>query len=306
MLDKYLDPVEMDGLVREAAPRLKVNYNLFGLDPLEKEIMKTIQSRKRNFLNPEDPFFTRCRGAFRPQVDGVFHTEKVLSVISPKDHSRWKKATQERIKSESKELMSAVCDREHYYYRAASRGQEVQNNSPTKDESSGYAALALKKAHSNHHKVRQNKDEFEKLQRIENELQDSIELCRVNHPQDIEDFENVTNKEFNRAYEKEIASSSDFATLKPILQNRPSRRAPRAAELTQQRHYLEPLLLSNQFTVDETAIKTFTFKQRYNKNIKHGRNTSTLSQNNRQGFFFPKMQNSVRKPKNSKHDRSNF
>ena len=28
LLDKYLDPVEMDGLVREAAPRLKVNYNL--------------------------------------------------------------------------------------------------------------------------------------------------------------------------------------------------------------------------------------------------------------------------------------
>ena len=125
LLDKYLNPVEMESLVKEAAPRLKVNYNLFGLDPQEKEIMKTIQSRKRNFLNPEDPFFTRCRGAFKHQVDSVFHTDKVLGFISPKDHSRWKKATHERIKSESKELMNAVCDREHFYYRPASRGQEV-------------------------------------------------------------------------------------------------------------------------------------------------------------------------------------
>lgn len=235
LLDKYLDPVEMDGLVREAAPRLKVNYNLFGLDPQEKEIMKTIQSRKRNFLNPDDPFFTRCRGAFRPQVEGVFHTDKVLSVISPKDHTCWLKSTHEKIKTESKELMSSVCDRDHFYYRAQSRGQDVNQNtsSPAKDDNSGNAALALRKAHSNHYKVRQNKDEYDKLYRIENELQDSIELCRVSHPQDTEDFENTTNREFNRTYEKDIASSSDYATLKPILQNRPSRRAPRAAELSQ-------------------------------------------------------------------------
>ena len=40
-----------------------------------------------------------------------------------------------------------------------------------------------------------------------------------------------------------------------------------------------------QFQVDETAIKNFSFRTRYAKNIKHGRNTSTFSGKT----FFPKV-----------------
>jgi hypothetical protein len=39
LLDKYLDQEEMDALIKEAPPKFKLNYNLFKLDPIEKEIM---------------------------------------------------------------------------------------------------------------------------------------------------------------------------------------------------------------------------------------------------------------------------
>ena len=40
LLEKYLNPKEMEALINEASPKFKFNYNLFKLDPLEKEIMK--------------------------------------------------------------------------------------------------------------------------------------------------------------------------------------------------------------------------------------------------------------------------
>ena len=39
LLDRYLDNEEMDQLIKDAAPRLKVNYRLFSLDPQEKDII---------------------------------------------------------------------------------------------------------------------------------------------------------------------------------------------------------------------------------------------------------------------------
>jgi hypothetical protein len=40
MLNKYLDIEEMQDLVKEAPPKFKLNYNLFRLDPEEKDIMR--------------------------------------------------------------------------------------------------------------------------------------------------------------------------------------------------------------------------------------------------------------------------
>ena len=59
LLDKYLDEKEMELLVKDAPAKFKLNYNLFRLDPQEKIIMRTMQNKKRNLYNPEDPFFKR-------------------------------------------------------------------------------------------------------------------------------------------------------------------------------------------------------------------------------------------------------
>lgn len=61
LLDKYLDQREMDAIMKEAPEKYQVNYDLFSLDPEEKTIIENIHNKKRNFLNPVDPFFTRCK-----------------------------------------------------------------------------------------------------------------------------------------------------------------------------------------------------------------------------------------------------
>jgi hypothetical protein len=55
----------MDSLIKEASPKFKFNYNLFKLDPIEKEIIKTLKNQKRNFLNPNDPFYTNYRDHYQ-------------------------------------------------------------------------------------------------------------------------------------------------------------------------------------------------------------------------------------------------
>lgn len=59
MMDKYLDQEEMEELIKEAPPKFKLNYNLFRLDPQEKEILRMVQNKKRNLFNKDDPFFKR-------------------------------------------------------------------------------------------------------------------------------------------------------------------------------------------------------------------------------------------------------
>lgn len=53
----------------------------------------------------------------------------------------------------------------------------------------------------NHDKVRQNKDELEKIAMIEQELTGSVDLREVSKAQDVDEFEALTNREFNRNYE---------------------------------------------------------------------------------------------------------
>jgi len=43
-----------------------------------------------------------------------------------------------------------------------------------------------------------------KLQEIKTELEGSIELCRVDKPIETEEFEGVTNKEFNKCFENDL------------------------------------------------------------------------------------------------------
>ena len=86
----------MDHLVKEAPTKFKLNYNLFKLDPTELEITEELRNRKRNFFNPEDPFFRRK--IFNKRHSSVYNTDKVLGIISPTDHSSLLSASHDEIK----------------------------------------------------------------------------------------------------------------------------------------------------------------------------------------------------------------
>ena len=64
-LSKYTDPREMMKLKKEAQPKFRVNYDLFSLDPDEKDIILDIKYRKRSLVNPNDPFFTKHYGSYK-------------------------------------------------------------------------------------------------------------------------------------------------------------------------------------------------------------------------------------------------
>ena len=70
--------------------------------------------------------------------------------------------------------------------------------------------------------MRQEKDECYKLERIEMELTNSVDLKSVSKPIDTIDFESITNKEFNRNFQAELESTKN--NYKPILRSRSSRR----------------------------------------------------------------------------------
>jgi hypothetical protein len=50
-----------------------------------------------------------------------------------------------------------------------------------------------------------------------------VELRQVSKVQDIDEFEVVTNKEFNTFYEKSLANSNQ--TVRPLIKSRGTRRA---------------------------------------------------------------------------------
>ena len=114
-LERYLDPTEMQNLKNEAAPKLKTNYDLFKLDPKEKRIVSILNNQKRNLVNPCDPYFLKYADPFDNQYNGLITTDKVLKIISPRDHTAVKNQTKEQIFNRSKRLMKEVCDREYIY-----------------------------------------------------------------------------------------------------------------------------------------------------------------------------------------------
>ena len=57
MLHKYLDRDEMHSIVSDAPSKHKLNYELFKLDPEEKDIQHQMISMKKDYFNPTDPFY---------------------------------------------------------------------------------------------------------------------------------------------------------------------------------------------------------------------------------------------------------
>ena len=55
---------------------------MFNLHPDEKGILKEIIKKRRNFINPHDPFFAKyVPGGFQRKVQGVYRTDSILEVL---------------------------------------------------------------------------------------------------------------------------------------------------------------------------------------------------------------------------------
>jgi len=71
-------------------------------------------NKKKDYFNPEDPYY--CRKVFNKMHSGVYNTDLVMSIISPKDHRDMMDRTRDEIKKNSKDLMKTYCDKEQVFY----------------------------------------------------------------------------------------------------------------------------------------------------------------------------------------------
>lgn len=91
MLAKYSDPYKLHKLQQEAPSTNKHTYDLFKLD--DKRSLYTSQQKKRVLNNFHDPYFTKYRSAFENKYDEIYRTDKVLGIISPRNHTRLRGST---------------------------------------------------------------------------------------------------------------------------------------------------------------------------------------------------------------------
>ena len=75
---------------------------------------------KKDYFNPKDPFYHRK--IFNKMHDGVYDTDLVMGVISPKDHTALLNRTHAEIKRNSKDLMKTYCDKEQVFYAKKHEG----------------------------------------------------------------------------------------------------------------------------------------------------------------------------------------
>ena len=106
----------MDALIKEAPPKFKLNYNLFKLDPIEKEIMRAIKNQKRNFTNPDDPFLKPLR--YKKINKSVYGTNELLNIISPTNHDDLMKSTHADIRERSNVFREKYCDKDSQFYKS--------------------------------------------------------------------------------------------------------------------------------------------------------------------------------------------
>ena len=75
----------------EAPSKYRRNYQLFNLHPAEGQILSEIKNKRRNFVNPRDPYFLRCsQDGFDRRVKGVYRTEGIISVMNQYGDNRTK------------------------------------------------------------------------------------------------------------------------------------------------------------------------------------------------------------------------
>ena len=71
----------MDTLIEEVPEQLKHNFDLFKLDPTEFKVLQELKSRKRSFINPDDPILSP-KGKFKRKLPDVYSTNQVMDVMS--------------------------------------------------------------------------------------------------------------------------------------------------------------------------------------------------------------------------------
>lgn len=145
--------------------------------------------------------------------------------------------------------MSTYLDKEHEYSKNRKESTAVTKEGLTVNS----AVNRYKNQLSKHDTIRQHRDEFQKLARIEKEIGQSTMLKKVNLPEDTEDFENLTNREFNKNYEQSVRSrdgkdENQFRFL--------------GGRITRNRNNFT----LNSFNFNETQVNQFTFKQRNLRN----------------------------------------
>lgn len=105
----------MRNLKRIASPENKSNYDHFQLDPTDRTLFHLHNRRKKSYVNPRDPFFTKYSAPYTIQHNKLFETEQILRIIKPLDHSELKNHSKNQIDTVKRGLVTKYLDREVAY-----------------------------------------------------------------------------------------------------------------------------------------------------------------------------------------------
>ena len=166
----YRDPREFQKLKAEAPQCNKHMYELFDLDKTDQFCryesgQSLAKSSKRTLTNRNDPYFTKYSASFQNKYDNIYETDKVLGIISPRDHGQLKDKTPHEIKDRSRQLLNIYCDRDNVYHPKFDENSKL--NSPGAMLNNGMPLPSnlqqMFKPLRKHDKVRQIKQENAKL-----------------------------------------------------------------------------------------------------------------------------------------------
>ena len=141
--------------------------------------MEELKNRKRNFFNPEDPYFKRK--IFSKMHKEVYATQLVLNIISPTNHAALLTSSHEQIKKNSKDLMEKYCDKEHAFNRK--KISEVTQLNSARNEKKEPELNTLKSVRMQSQTKDDTKDEWwsphkEEIQNEKEHLHDLFEVIR--------------------------------------------------------------------------------------------------------------------------------
>jgi hypothetical protein len=87
------------------------------LDPDEFKVLQELKSRKRSFINPDDPILSP-KGKFKRNLPDVYSTNKVVDVMTAFGRQANKnKMSVEEIKQSSRDLNKKYCDRDVLFFK---------------------------------------------------------------------------------------------------------------------------------------------------------------------------------------------
>lgn len=253
--------------------KLKRNYELFGLHPAEKDILNKIVNKRRNFVNPIDPYFTRCgsRG-FDRKVYGVYGTDSILKVLGqygdPK--RRVSKSSRQDVRQRSVQLMKQVCDRDSHFFSEPKKAAEAKRAASSLKQQVRDAVKGDTKprgaAEQEGVAKRSKKDELI-VKNVRDELAASSDLVQIEKTIDQREFEDATNKHFNQSFDVELLESGQLIQVsKKPTENE---LCPKARTPLESQCWIQPY--------NDEKVNQFTFANRHRLLKQRGvSNTSVL------------------------------